>query len=307
MSNINSNYRISIKLFIIIFILFIFNNFAFAGEFGVNIPENISPVMTMNYPSKDGTEQLTLCYRKPHHEGVSPVIVFFHGGWNKWGVNALRDRVLTGNVQTRFLKAGYIVVQSNRRAFPDFSIEGVGGAKSDCALAIRKAKKISGADPNSVVLYCGSGGGAMGMTVAGWEYLNTAVLVIGEPATLIWNRMLKPGGDQNAVIADPWAYWNDYRRDKTRALLAKITCPVLMLHGDVHPAWTLNMDIIYPEMLEINDISTIIYEGYNHGFYWGEKLGNQGLEITETFVIGMVEDVNVFLRSKIITQPIPMD
>lgn len=248
--------------------------------------------------------------RKPPGPGPFPAVIFLHGGLEQSPMKRLRSDTKNLPVQNRFLAWGYVVVNATRRAITHDPLDR--GVVDDTLAMIEAIKAIPGVAPNSVVLYGGSGGGTLAIELAGVS--DVAAVVAGEPATIIYMGMFnkdhiifdsegKPTGDKrwDVMRANPKELYTPKLRQRTRDKLAKIRCPVLVLHGDQHALKTFNLDLFVPEMNAMQiDVETIIYPGEKHGFYWGR--GDDS-----TLPLKSNCDADAFFRMHISTQPKAID
>ena len=253
---------------------------------GVDIPVSISPVIEVKLQSDDGID-LSFAYRKPAGTGPFPTILFFHGGGGHSKLQGLKNNLLTGAIQTRFLEAGYLTIASTRRPYwksKDKRPTGFYDAVEDAAKVVEKAKTIPGVNPNQVVLYGGSGGGILAIATA--SKTDLACVIAGEPATVV---PLDPKSGEEAspadyrkLMEDPAAKFTPDRRAEMHAWMKEIHCPILVLQGKPIGLYKTNFEILIPEMKRLKkDISSISYPGVTHGFYWGTVKTGATLETVE--------------------------
>jgi len=82
----------------------------------------------------------------------------------------------------------------------------------------------------------------------------------------------------------------------TRAKLATLRAPVLILHGDRHDLRKLNRPLFVPLMKEAGvRVEYREYPGYGHGFYFGGGDDRWGKGADERVVEDVVRDVRRFL------------
>lgn len=269
------------------------------------ISKNISPVAPLRI-----TQHALAAIRKPPGPGPFPAIIFLHGGLGHTKIKALSNTAMVGTTQTRFLAWGYITVNATRRSNAHDPEDQ--GLIADTLAIINAVKAMPNVDPNSVVLYGGSGGGTLALEMAGVADL--AAITAGEPATIIYMGMFnkthinfdatgKVTGDKrwDVMDADPKSLYTPARRARTRQKIKTIHCPILILHGDQHPLKNFNFDIFIPELKSLNIDTTVkIYPGEDHGFYWGhsKNLANP---------LKANRDADAFFRKHIKTQPQPIN
>jgi dipeptidyl aminopeptidase/acylaminoacyl peptidase len=268
---------------------------------GVDIPVSVSPVIEVTLQSGDGVD-LSFAYRKPAGKGPFPTILFFHGGGGQSNLQGLRNNLLTGAIQTRFLESGYLTIASTRRPYwksKDKRPTGFYDAVEDAAKIVEKTKTIPAVNPNQVVLYGGSGGAILAIATA--SKTDLACVVAGEPATVV---ALDPKTGEEASPADyrklmenPAAKLTPDRRAEIRAWMKEINCPVLVLQGKHIGLYKTNFEILIPEMKRLNkDISSISYPGVTHGFYWGTVKTGATLETVEQIMKDTTAYIEISFR-----------
>ncbi|MDA2931358.1 prolyl oligopeptidase family serine peptidase [Acidobacteria bacterium AH-259-O06] len=231
------------------------------------VPEEVSPLKVITGKSRDG-EKATAVLRKPPGEGPFPAVVFLHGGLRKVALESLKGASMTSHTHTRFLAAGYVTVSAtfrDRREDPQTPT-----ALWDCIAITEQVKKLPYVDGHSVIAFGGSGGGSLALELAG--EVDLAAIVAGEPATCLFTGLHTKGppGSHPQLYENPRRFYTPKVRAFTRAKIERIRCPVLIVHGDVHPINKINNEIILPEMKALDkSFKTILYPGCKHGFYFG--------------------------------------
>lgn len=256
----------------------------------IDIPLTKAPVKEVSLTSVDGVD-LSFAWRRPEGDGPFPTILFFHGGGGQSNLQGLKNNLLRGAVQTRFLQKGYLIVQSTRRPFwktrdadkPTGFYDAVG----DAALVAEKVRTLPGVDPNRVMLYGGSGGGILAIVTA--SRTDVACVIAGEPATVvpIDPRTGQAAGpaDYRRLMENPAEKYTPARQKEMRSWMKKIDCPVLVLQGKPVGLYKTNFEILIPEMKALGrDISSITYPGVTHGFYWGTARTGATLQTVEQIV-----------------------
>jgi dipeptidyl aminopeptidase/acylaminoacyl peptidase len=265
---------------------------------GVEIPVSISPVIKVQLQSADGVD-LSFVYRKPAGQGPFPTILFFHGGGGQSNLSGLKNNLMTGAIQTRFLAAGYLTIASTRRPYwksKDSRPTGFYDAVEDAAKVVQKAKTIPGVNANRVVLYGGSGGGILAIATA--SKTEIACVIAGEPATVVpldpkTGKAASPA-DYRELMENPAAKFTADRRAELHAWMKRINCPVLVLQGQPVGLYKTNFEILIPEMKRLKrDISSISYPGMTHGFYWGTVKTGATLKTVEK----IMKDATAFIEA----------
>ena len=254
------------------------------------------------------TDDSYAAVRKPPGDGLFPAVIFLHGGLGHASMESLREDAMTGSTHARFLAWGYVTVNATRR---DISHDPQDrGVVEDTLAIVREVKRMPHVDPDSVMLYGGSGGGTLALEVAGKAKL--AAVAAGEPATIIYmgmftkehraeGRLIAADRLQEFINADLESLYTPKVREHTRRKLSGIQCPVLILHGDQHWLRRFNLDAFVPEMKSLGkSVEVTIYPGENHGFYWGRSK-NPAMPLKAN------QDARGFFREHIKTQPKPID
>ena len=217
------------------------------------ISEQSSPAEQVTAKTPDGAKPIGIL-RRPPGSRKCPIMIFLHGGLVTTPVKTLREWTLTAPTQCRALAAGYAVL------FPTFRPRNEDpqstAALVDCLALVRHAKKLTGVDPESVVVYGCSGGGSLALEVAGEEQL--AAIVVEEPATVLFTGMMnkttpksgstyKPG-DSAEISRDPKKFYTPELQEFTRGKIRKIKCSILLAQGDKSAINRVNEMIVIPEL-----------------------------------------------------------
>ena len=196
------------------------------------------PIFTGTIVSEDGREFPFTC-RKPIGEGPFPVILYFHGGRGTFSESRLSDALKEAN-PTRFLNKGNMVVASTRRKAqqqdrPNSAVKKTenpksysGGMVRDGIAAVKKAKMLPGADPESIVIFGGSVGGSLAIETAAQSTI--AAVVAGEPSSHHWMGFKKYPDYSNHNIF-PSSYTEE-RQAFVQSVPGEIDCPILLLGSD---------------------------------------------------------------------------
>jgi dipeptidyl aminopeptidase/acylaminoacyl peptidase len=264
----------------------------------IPISESISPIAEVSLTSEDGVD-LSFVYRKPAGNGPFKTILFFHGGGGQSNSQGLKNNLLKGAIQTRFLEQGYLTIASTRRSYwktKDGSPSGFYDAINDAALIVEKAKTIPGVDDKKVVLYGGSGGGILAIATASKTKL--ACVIAGEPATVVplepmTGKVASPA-DYQVIMKNPAEKFTPSRKAEMHAWMKDIDCPVLVLQGEHVGLYKTNFEILIPEMRKLGkEISSISYPGVTHGFYWGTVKTGATLQTVDR----IMKDVTSFIEA----------
>lgn len=210
--------------------------------------------------------------RKPPGSGPFPAVVFLHGGLNERNVDRVQREAPTMPTNSRFLAAGFVTVEGIFRSRSDDPQSP--DALADCLAVVAHVKKMPEVDPKSVVVFGHSGGGSLALELAGETQL--AAIVAGEPASIIftgtYNKQTRRRPEQAKLMDDPRHYYTPELQKFTRDKIARISCPVLIVHGDQHPINKINDEIIIPELKDAGKkVEAILYPGQPHLFVFAQE------------------------------------
>lgn len=267
------------------------------------------PVEVITATTRD-QHQVKAVVRKPPGKGPFPAAVLVHAGLFSPSLEVLtRDALDAPGAATdsRFLAAGYVMVSPTLRSRTQDPL--TTDALVDFLGVIEYVKKMPEVDPQSVVLFGGSGSGSLALEAAGEA--DVCAAIAGEPATVLFTGMYSfenleggppfvPGSGQR-ILQDPHKFYTPDVQQKTRAKINKIACPVLILHGDQHILKKINHEIFIPELKAAGkDVQVIVYPGEPHGFYWGREGSPES-------ALMCFDDCQAFLKPLLKTQPRPLD
>jgi acetyl esterase/lipase len=264
------------------------------------VSEAACPVKVVSIPGKAGNE-VTAVVRQPPGNGPFPAILLLHGGLSPYPLATLKQESLTRPNYTRFLAAGFVIVVPTFRSREENPQ--TRDALDDCLAVVDYVKKMPAVDPESVAVLGGSGGGSLALELAGETDL--CGIVAGEPATVLFTGLMVRGmNDRGPEFQDrmrnPKKYYTPELQAFTRAKLKQIHCPVLIVHGDIHPLKIINQEIIVPELRAANKpVEYIEYAGQPHAFWWGSQDGAVGQKV--------FDDAMRFLKPTLKTQPVAID
>jgi acetyl esterase/lipase len=227
-----------------------------------------SPVLALTTTATDG-QPVNASYRKPPGAGPFPAVVILHGGLQTQSAAKRQWFLENGPVHTRLLAAGYLVVQATFRDYSPRNLQ-LPGPTLDAEAAYLATRKLPFVDPRRVFLFGGSGGGSLALEVASLQ--KPAAVIAGEPATILYAGMLTTGAYEPRLrmMADPAAYYLPEHQQLLQTKLKRISCPVLLLSGDIHPLKVMNREIFLPAARAAGvDIRFSLYPGEGHGFYFG--------------------------------------
>jgi len=264
------------------------------------VSEEACPAKIVSIPGKAGN-QVTAVVRQPPGSGPFPAILLLHGGLSPYPVEKLKEEALTRPNYTRFLAAGFVIAVPTFRSREENPQSR--DALDDCLAVVDYVKKMPAVDPSSVAVLGGSGGGSLALELAGESDL--CAIVAGEPASVLFTGLMVRGmSDRGAAFQDvmrnPKKYYTPELQKFTQAKIKQIHCPVLIVHGDIHPLKIINQEIIVPELKAANKpVEYIEYAGQPHAFWWGSQDGGVGQKV--------FDDAMRFLKPTLKTQPVALD
>jgi len=260
------------------------------------VAESACPLQVVSIPGMSGN-QVTAVIRQPPGPGPFPAILLLHGGLSPYPIEKLRDESLTRPNYVRFLAAGFVTVVPTFRSREENPQSR--DALDDCLAVVEYVKKMPAVDPNSVAVLGGSGGGSLALELAG--ELDLCAIVAGEPASVLFTGLMVRGMSDRGltfqdVMRNPKKYYTPELQKFTQAKIKQIHCPVLIVHGDIHPLKFINQEIIVPELKAAGkSVEYIEYAGQPHAFWWGQMDPAVGEKV--------FNDSMRFLKPTLKTQP----
>ena len=241
----------------------------------VDISEDDSPVKMLSVTASDGN-QIEIAYRAPRSDRPLPAVVFIHGGLGQRRPHELVTDAKTGPTPTRFLAAGYVAVCATFRTYGEEPLSR--GPILDTIAMVRAVKMLPEVDPESVVVFGGSGGGSIALELAGDKAASPLAVIAGEPASVLFTGVMTGISNRESSMKDYAELYTDERREATEQKIAAISCPILIHHGDTHPLKKINFDIVFPAIQDAGKTLVIKkYPGQDHGFYWGNRTSEETL------------------------------
>ena len=245
--------------------------------------------------------------RKPPGKGPFPAIVWIHGGLLTRPLDSLKDLALNQANPSRFLAAGYVVAIPTYRSRDQDPQSTV--SLEDCLAAVKALKLMPQVDARSIIIYGCSGGGDLALEVA--AATEVCAIVPEEPASFIFagifnakfpkkgERLTPP--DSIPIGRDPKGYYTVEYQKVTRAKIAKIHCPILIIQGDQNWVVPFNNQVLIPELRALGkNVEAITYPGEPHCFGF---TGNRRPEAA----LKMFRDMDAFCRRHVQTKPEAID
>ncbi len=300
------------------------------------VSERACPLEVVHPVATDGYEGLAVV-RRPPGTSKRPAFVCFHPGITAFSQTKLEALAREAATPNRFLAAGYVVIVSTYRS-RDVDPQ-LPGTVDDCLAAVRFARQLSVVDPNSLVVFGCSGGGDLALEVAAAD--RVAAVVAEEPASFVFAGVLnkdsprsgdrfRPG--QDPPIPDPVGLYRAKYQTVTRAKIARIQTPILVLQSDPvfdlasQSVLTFNTEVLVPELRAAGKtVSVMSYSQQSHCFCFvgGNRVipGTTGNNWPPAVVPGTPRppagygemavkafgDIQAFCQPLIRTQPVPID
>ena len=257
--------------------------------------------------------------RKPPGGGPFPLILIIHGGLTTWPEEDLKAYSLDGATPSRFLAAGYSVAPITYRSRdidPQSKV-----SLQDCIAAIDYLRRLPFADPTSIVAYGCSGGGDLALEIA--AATDVSAIVTEEPASFIFagifNATFPKKGerytpqDSGPIGDDPKRFYTPEYQKLTRAKIAGIRCPILILQGDKSqgpgagpsPVVPFNNQVLIPELRAAGKtVELISYPGEPHCFcFYGSGVRSP----RPAAALKAFHDIDAFCRGNVSVKPKPID
>jgi len=259
----------------------------------VEVSETASPVKMLTATASDG-KIIEFAYRAPKADRPLPAVVFIHGGLGQRKPRELMQSARSNPTHTRFLAKGYVAVAATFRTYVEEPLSR--GPILDTIAIVKAVKALPEVDADSVVVFGTSGGGSIGLELAGEPEASPLAVVIGEPATVLFTGLMTDLSMREPSMKDYRELYTEERRKATEAKIAAISCPILIHHGDVHPLKKINFDIVFPAIEKAGKSMVVKnYPGENHGFYWGNRTSEA---VLESVVANTLEFIEPLLKSK---------
>ena len=268
------------------------------------VSEDACPLETIAPAARDGHRGEAIL-RKPPGAGPFPAIVWIHGGLTRRSTADLQNVIRAPN-PCRFLAAGYVVVVVTYRSRDHDPQSRV--SLEDCLAAVEHARRLSYVDGKSIVVYGCSGGGDLALEAA--AATEVCAIVTEEPASIlltgIFNTMFPKKGerytpaDSGPISEDPKRFYTPEYQKITRAKIARIRCPILIVQGDQASINQFNAEVLIPELRAARKtLEVITYPGEPHcfGFLGGGR---------RAAAFKLFRDAESFCRRYLPTKPQPL-
>ena len=285
-----------------------------AGNHAVTCPviaEETSPIEAIAPVAKDG-HRGTGCLRRPPGVGRFPALLWIHGGLATQSEAKLREYILSPN-PSRFLEAGYVVAVITYRSRDEDPQSTV--ALADSLAAVDHLRQRPDVDPMSIVIFGCSGGGDLALEIA--AATDVAAIAPEEPATVLFTGMftaeLPKKGARYAPADGAAALGPDYARgytprhqQRTREKIRRIKSPILVIQGDPQSDLNrFNTAVFVPELRAAGkSVDVRSYPGEPHCFAF---YGSGPRTPRPAAALKVFQDVDVFFRKHLPTQPKPLD
>lgn len=274
------------------------------------VSENASPLQPLAPVAQDGYRGYGLLRKLPG-DGPFPAVVLIHGGLTTWTSERLREYVLASALPSRFLAAGYVVAAMTYRSRDVDPQSRV--SLDDSLAAVEYVQRLPYVNAASVVVYGCSGGGDLALAVAAEK--SVAAIAAEEPASMLFTGVFNSASpktgerytprDTAPIFESPKRYYTDEYQRLTRAKIARIQSPILIVQGDVKTLLAVNdfnAAVLIPELQSARKaLEVITYPGEPHCFAFGAQPASMASAVKA------FRDMDAFFRRYITTQPKPVD
>jgi dienelactone hydrolase len=232
----------------------------------IAISEQTCPVERIDVVAAD-RHVAAMIVRKPPGHGPFPAVIFLSGSTGERKVQRVMAQTPHSVLNSRYLAEGFVTVEAVHRSRGlDPQSE---AALLDCRAIVDRVKQIPEVDPASVVALGHTGGGSLALELAGETKL--CAVVVGEPYTILFTGMVdkhnRSRSFRDKLMHDPQQYYTPAVQQITRDRIARINCPLLIVHGDMHPIYKINRDLLLPELQRAGkQVSMRVYPGQPPGF-----------------------------------------
>jgi dipeptidyl aminopeptidase/acylaminoacyl peptidase len=251
--------------------------------------------------------------RKPPGDGPFPAVVVIHPGLVRWPTDLLRQ-VSMSALPSRFLAAGYVVATvtyRSRDVDPQSRV-----SLDDSVAAVEYLQKLPYVNAASLAVYGCSGGGDLAIAVAAER--RVAAVAAEEPASILFTGVFnttspKAGErytpqDSAPLFVNPRQHYTSDHQRETRAKIAKIQSPTLIVQGDVKTPLAVNdfnAAVLIPELRAAGkSVDVITYPGMPHCFALGPPGATEAMAASAAKAF---QDMEAFFRRHIATPPKPVD
>jgi dienelactone hydrolase len=211
---------------------------------------------------------------------------------------------------SRFLAAGSVVLPVTYRSRDHDPQSRV--SLGDCLAAVEYLRRLPAVDPESVFVYGCSGGGDLALEVAAATGICAAVPE--EPASVLFtgifhSKFPRKGvrftpADAAPISADPKHYYTAEYQRITRAKIAGIRCPILIIQGDQHAINRFNAEVLIPELRSAGkQLEVLTYPGEPHCFCFR---GSGPQSPRPETALKAFQDIWAFCRRHAATKPRPI-
>jgi dipeptidyl aminopeptidase/acylaminoacyl peptidase len=273
------------------------------------VSEDAAPIETIAPIARDGHRGQGFL-RKPPGSGPFPAVVIIHGGLTTRPSADVRAHALSAQ-PSRFLAAGFVVAVITYRSRDDDPQSTV--SLADSLAAVEHVQRLGYVDRESVVVTGCSGGGDLALEVG--AATSVSAIVAEEPASVlmtgVFNKTMPRQGerytpqDAAPLSKDPKRYYTAEYQTRTRAKIAKIRAPILILQGDQTPINRFNAAVLIPELRTAGktlDVMTYPGEPHCFAFYGSGTRTPRPAAALKAFT-----DADRFLRPHLRTKPRPID
>lgn len=281
------------------------------------VSEKACPLEIIHPVATDGHRGLAVL-RKPPGAGPHPAVIWFHGGIVTVPLARLESSARDLATPSRFLAAGYVLVLPTYRS-RDVDLQ-TPDSLEDALAAVEYVRNLPFVDRRSIVVCGCSGGGDLALELA--ARTGICAVVAEEPASPlmsgVFNNNTPKKGDRYTpeeslfLLEDGRSYYTAELQRTLRAKLAKISCPILILQGDVDrrelPINRFNADVLIPELRAVGrQLEIRNYPGQAHCFCSSSGVprreGRAAPASWPAAALKAFEDIDAFCRRHVRTEP----
>jgi dienelactone hydrolase len=270
------------------------------------VSDRASPLETITPVARDGYRGLALL-RKPPGNGPFPAVVIFHGGLTTMPRTML-ETVAAAPMASRLLAAGYVIAVTTYRSRdidPQSDVSLV-----DSLAVVDHVRRLPSVDPKSTAIYGCSGGGDLALQLA--ASTDVAAVAAEEPASVLFTGVLNKDvprrgerltpADAAPLMLDPQRYYTAPFQTLTRAKIARIRAPILILQGDVSLETKFNEAVLIPELRQAGTpVEIITYHAEPHCFAFAPQSPRPEVALKA------FRDTDAFFRKHVSTKAKPVD